>query len=679
MTGSRVTFVQNRKSSLSWHRYYRKKNMGHLMLGLAVIAAILIPPIIAAPEEPTSTSSYLTQSDRIHLKTVIEPGFKFSDVETTFYAVIGYRLLGEPIPKTKESCEYLLAEANKGEASPEDIYYIVTAWRALGSCQPVPTAKLAQILTKVIEKETSTIPELYFATSALVTLSQKMSAATVSKLVKLVQAALKKDDSIQNLGYTFHIASFLGQEGKFAWDKIPDAVVQADETNGRLLHFEGGLPVTSLVIDGIARLSTSLKEPPSVKDHQIVKLANYLLSRHSVQTPKGVVKLLSALTTLANNELNKPVSISLAEGGLIVSPEQPLVKVKVCDILGRPLPTTPVVVANSATRVEDDVVVISKRNFEASPTDKTLFTMNLMEIKPHRGFYKIAISAGKVSNVVSVKVLSEVRVDYLEIGTGDADQTTQPKLVKVAYPQKLAEKIEADSQQKLVIRFLLRDSANEKPMRVHQAFVRLYSVSSTKQGREIHFVAEPDASHVYKFDMPVGSAAQTFGYQSGDYNVELIVGDATLSNSFAWPLASVSLKFPEPSGSEVAAAKKPSAYKQKPNIYTPKPEIQHMFREPEKRPPVFVSNLFTGLCLAPIFLLLGLWAKLRVNISKFPFSLSAIVFHLGLASIFILFGIFWLRLDMFVTLRYLLGLGVVTFLAGSKLLSQIAQSHKSSR
>lgn len=56
--------------------------------------------------------------------------------------------------------------------------------------------------------------------------------------------------------------------------------------------------------------------------------------------------------------------------------------------------------------------------------------MNLMDIKPYRGFYKISVSAGAVSNTVTVKVLSEVQVNYLEIGTGDADQTTQPKLVK---------------------------------------------------------------------------------------------------------------------------------------------------------------------------------------------------------------------------------------------------------
>lgn len=71
---------------------------------------------------------------------------------------------------------------------------------------------------------------------------------------------------------------------------------------------------------------------------------------------------------------------------------------------------------------------------------------------------------------------------------------------------KLEHKIEADSQQKLVMRFLLRDSANKKPMRVHQAFVRLISVSKSidnTRGHEIFFVAEPDAAHVYKFDMVI--------------------------------------------------------------------------------------------------------------------------------------------------------------------------------
>lgn len=53
--------------------------------------------------------------------------------------------------------------------------------------------------------------------------------------------------------------------------------------------------------------------------------------------------------------------------------------------------------------------------------------------------------------------------------------------------------------------------------------------------------------------------------------MELIVGDAVLSNSFQWNVATVSLKFPEPTG--VEAAEKSSAFKDK-TVYESKPEIK---------------------------------------------------------------------------------------------------------
>lgn len=53
-----------------------------------------------------------------------------------------------------------------------------------------------QILTNVVQKDTSTLSDLYFAVSGLTALSQKVPAARIDKLVKLIQAALRKDDSL---------------------------------------------------------------------------------------------------------------------------------------------------------------------------------------------------------------------------------------------------------------------------------------------------------------------------------------------------------------------------------------------------------------------------------------------------------------------------------------------------
>lgn len=631
----------------------------------------------------TSTNSYLTDLHRNKLAKVIEPGLSLTNVESVYYAVVGFEQLGRSIPNSLDICNYLLKSCNKDEyKNAESINYISSAWKAIGSCSSsLPINSLINTLNTVIDSSSSSIADYYHVASAYRALGRKIDPTNVAKLSKILETALKKEESLLNLGYIFHIASELGPAGKFALNKIEDTIIQADEIDGKLLQFEGGLSVTSLIVTGIEKLSISFEKLPPVTSQQIVKLTNYLLSRLTVQQPKGVIYLLSALNMLAKNKVSKPVAITLVDNGNIISAKQPNVIVKVCDVLGNPLVAIPNVIANSASRVSDDVVVISKQNFQPSSTDKTLFMLNFNDIKPQRGFYKIHISAGAASNTVEIKAITDVKVDYLEIGTGDADQTTQPKLVKTIYPNKLSTKIEADSQQKIVMKFMLRDTLNDKPMRVHQAFVRFSTIDkTTNQLREVIFVAEPDTTNVYKFDMPIGNSAQTFNYESGQYAVNIIIGDALLSNSFEWYLGDVSLKFPDKSN-EVASSDKSTGgvYKQKPNIYVPKPEIKHMFREPEKRPPVFVSNLFTGLCLAPVLILLVLWIKLDVNISKFPFSISAIVFHLGLGSIFVLFGIFWLQLNMFVTLRYLFGLGVVTFLSGSKLLSYINQSQKLSR
>jgi len=194
----------------------------------------------------------------------------------------------------------------------------------------------------------------------------------------------------------------------------------------------------------------------------------------------------------------------------------------------------------------------------------------------------------------------------------------------------------------------------------HQTFVRL---TNEKTGQEVIFVAEEEAgSSLYRFDLDVGARSKDFKHLSGKYSVDLIVGDAVVENPISWTLADVVLTFQE---DPIVSAGKQS-------LYAKKPEISHMFREPEKRPPTVVSNCFTALLLLPIFILFALWIKIGANISNFPFSVSALGFHIGLAAIFALYLCYFLHLNMFQTLRYLSFIGIPTFLFGHKLLSGIA-------
>lgn len=106
------------------------------------------------------------------------------------------------------------------------------------------------------------------------------------------------------------------------------------------------------------------------------------------------------------------------------------------------------VIAQSGTRLADDVVVLSKQALTQKPNEPTTFVLNLNKIKAQYGLYKIALSAaGKTANV-NVAVLGEIQVSSVELGIGDVDGTTSPKLTTVTYPNKLTEKLQADHLQK---------------------------------------------------------------------------------------------------------------------------------------------------------------------------------------------------------------------------------------
>ena len=41
----------------------------------------------------------------------------------------------------------------------------------------------------------------------------------------------------------------------------------------------------------------------------------------------------------------------------------------------------------------------------------------------------------------------------------------------------------------------------------------------------------------------VGGSAKDFGYLSGKYSMDLVVGDAVIQNPFSWPVVSISYTF----------------------------------------------------------------------------------------------------------------------------------------
>lgn len=498
----------------------------------------------------------------------------------------------------------------------------------------VPSLFLLQNLKAVLDNEKSSTAEIRYAVESLGVIGH--AAPSPHKIGLYLQNQLKADDSLQSIGHALHASTFLGAAGKFALDRVEDVVVQADEVDGRLLQWEGGLTTTSLLLTGLLRL----QDVKPLTQIQADKFAAYLLTRKSVQTPKGVLVLLQAVTALTTSKVS-PVSFSVI-GSPQVTTDKPELRIRVSNLLGSPLlPAPSPVVAQSATRVADDVVVLSKQPLTPG-SEKTEFVL-LLRLEP--GQYKISLTAGSHTATLTARVLGPVTLNWLEIGLSDADSTTLPKLTRIQPPARLSTPLQADSSQQLLVKISLNRI-------VHQVFLRLFSGK-----REIIFVAEIDSSKLYKLEV---NLAQELGY-SGTFDVELIVGDSVVSNPIRWILGSLEAK--------LGAFEPP-----KPVAKGPKPEIKHLFRPAEKRPPQAVSLFFTALAASPLLLLLILWLKLGINFGNF--TLLALPFHLGLAAILSLFTLFWLKLDMFTTCYWLVPIGGFTFLAGHKLLSHIAGQKK---
>ena len=116
----------------------------------------------------------------------------------------------------------------------------------------------------------------------------------------------------------------LGPDGRFAFNRLSDAIMQVDQVDRKFLQFEGGLSVTgkiinkifwtnylftililALVLTGVYKFCYAVQCNTSfpIQNDQALMFSNYLLSRKSVQTPKGAYFLLSALKTLSNNKV----------------------------------------------------------------------------------------------------------------------------------------------------------------------------------------------------------------------------------------------------------------------------------------------------------------------------------------------------------------------------------------
>ncbi len=197
-----------------------------------------------------TVNNFLSKSDQERLQSVFQDGIKSNDLQSIYYSALNLKnsLKG---PEKTEVCGRLSGSygASKLNDFERNFYYVGTAHH-LGCASNIPKPIIDSIKS-AFSKDFQSAQDLYFNFALQKLIDEKvLDEAIKTKLGKNLQEILKKDDSLQSLGYGFYVASELGTPGSFAVERVEDALVQADEVNGQMLQFEGGLSITALVING---------------------------------------------------------------------------------------------------------------------------------------------------------------------------------------------------------------------------------------------------------------------------------------------------------------------------------------------------------------------------------------------------------------------------------------------
>ncbi|PNH01701.1 Dolichyl-diphosphooligosaccharide--protein glycosyltransferase subunit 2, partial [Tetrabaena socialis] len=102
----------------------------------------------------------------------------------------------------------------------------------------------------------------------------------------------------------------------------------------------------------------------------------------------------------------------------------------------------------------------------------------------------------------------------------------------------------------------------------------------------------------YVLSINAASVEKQIGKLPGEFEVSLLVGDPSTPKGVSYVLGTAELLFSAASTApEPAAAVRTAAFQPATNV---KPEIKHIFRLPEKRPPSVVSYVFTLLAFVPL-------------------------------------------------------------------------------
>ncbi|GMT04621.1 hypothetical protein PENTCL1PPCAC_26795, partial [Pristionchus entomophagus] len=628
------------------------------------VVGLIATLIACATAEKIFLSSYWSAADTKRISESFQNVLSSKDdLSSLHYATSGLRLLGQKVDDAKSKRVCALAQ-KVNDKDADALFHAASIAGDLSSC--ALTTPSAKTTVEAVAKEVDVNSERLF--DALTTADRLNLKIDDTSFDKALTAAITKDASPKSLSNALAAASLLEKSiGAKYVSKIGSLVEQADEVDGKYLQLDGGLSVTATAVYGIFQLAHQQGKAPAITKDQVLQFSNHLLSRRQVFADRAAYNVIRAIGVLINNGYFVPASVSL-ESSVDLSKS---LRLHVSNLFGAALPGAVTVRVEKLTFGETVVDSAKTATKVASDSSSTLFEVSGLAAK-EAGHYilHVALEAadkkviGTSSISFPVKATSEATVEGLEVVVADRDGKIQKKQ-SIASFARAPSAFTVDSSSTIGVSFTVK-SKDGSALRPHQAFVIFEHVES---GEEVVFIADAQKTEgAYKMDVNLVKEGKDFGGHSGGYRLRLVIGDSLIRTTLNWIIADATITVPAVSAEVVRKSEKVD--------YSVLPSITHMFRQPEKRPPGLISDAFTLIALAPILILVFLWARIGVNLSAMPTSIYVPIFHVGLAALFTLYFVFWLQLNMFETLKYMAVIGGVVFIAGHRLLRTMAEARK---
>ncbi|KAM0931226.1 hypothetical protein ACQ4PT_000316 [Festuca glaucescens] len=681
--------------------------------GLPPLAVLLLLGVIVAPlSSAVCPVSDAHRSAAAELFTAFPDG-SLGDLETTYEAVSTFKILGVQKDKILDgkACKLASDTLSTSSSSAKDLFHAVRISSVLGCSIDAGVYDDVASRLKAVIKDTNSLHEFYYSVGGLLSLKEQGHSVVLSDADSIFHAikALSQSDGRwrydTNSAESSTFAAGIALEALAGVVSLSDAEVDPfmigvvkndivklfgtiksyddgtfyfDEKNVDATEYKGPITTSASVVRGFTSFANVVSGKLNIPGEKILGLAKFFLGIGLPGSAKDCFNQIKSLSLLENNRVFVPLILSLPSKVLSLTSKDQL-KVEVTTVLGSAAP--PLRVNLVQILGSDSKVITTDKQELQFDLDNNVHYLDIAPLKIDVGKYSLVFEISLQDpehetvyttggrNTETVVVTGLIKVDKAEIGIAENDAGTSESVEKLDLLKDTKISLSANHLQKLRLSFQLATPLG-RTFKPHQVFLKLKHESGVE-----HFFVVPGSARQFKIVLDFLGLVEKFYYLSGRYDLELSVGDASMENSFLRALGHLELDLPEPS----EKAPRPPAQAVDPLAkFAPQKEISHIFRVPEKRPPKEVSLAFTGLTLLPfIGFLIGLM-RLGVNLKNFPSlpgpAAFASLFHAGIGAVLLLYVLFWVKLDLFTTLKYLGFLSVFLVFVGHRALSYLSST-----